>query len=1302
MPLGFGDRATVDLLLEISGRNDASSAVARAAADISALSAREKEFNAVTKAQNDLLKVNNDLRKAAHDMERLNQSYAAFARHDQSYNRFDNPNRYVNDLAKAENALRRIRQVEREMEGGGTKKVWQGLTNRDLDTIQRRMEKMGLSLSQYAEHMRTTEQGLGAFKTPKDINVVADKLSNLARAQEALGMHADELAVKLNHAEGAAHTAKWAEFNAVMDESAKASHDFERAWSDSERALQSSARIAKDTERALSDVGKTVKVAGKEVDKTSAFWGKLANRLDKSAAGFNRVGIGLFRVGYFIGAPIKGLALLTHAAELGDRTFSKFLGPLGFIAGPLSAIIGLATAAAGALLLLPTAIGAIVAALTVLADIAGTGLAFFVGLIPPVTMLVGLLGGLGAAFAYVTTQSIKNARTAQDHADALRTLHAAQATYNQDLKKQGANDPQTLRALVDLHKAQDAFSQSQLGVAINSAHIEDKFKSLVGTLSKDFTPEIISGTKALSGWLSYLDKVAHMPLNKAFASLAGAGVNRLQHNLEAIGGRIGPVIQDAIAVAFGSQNLRNKMVHDWNQIMNFLSGPHGALNPVEKWFNMQHFQRTGFRWAHELLSWINSSGLMGDVASLLGNAIKDGIIFGIKAGFAFLKTEPGLLTAGAIGGALIGGKLLGMGISALGAFAGGKLIAGAGSLAASVVGGGAASQLVIPGLEGGAAGAAFSPALAAALPILAIALEGFMSTTAPRLTGIQRLSQLTPLHPVGVTGESAFGQARFGHLRPAAISTFISQLSAHGGFNRFSRSDTVSGARDISAILGLDHRSAELNRSFSLLAQRPLAPNELFMIAHNMGLRQGIAAFARESGGRLPGSSVLGVLARHPRIQQLTGTLAAAMHGIPTRRDLNILAHVPTNAISAVEHLIRVVHGMPSRKQIRVTVKGVEEAQKHVEAMYKHLHQLSMERHQIQMRGGNTQQVDHQITGIQNKIKALSRNRTDVGKGLYLKPQYGLLTSHAQSIGRSIDQGVANGITANTGIFDGAVQAASNVIFQDFKKYIKSSSPSKRAAIEIGIPIVQGITAGMLKAVNSAQNTKGAKTVMQTMLQTMMGVFDNFKSQFQQGFGSLFTGPGGTGVNPRTGFSTPLATLLGFPGTKIPFGVVAGDLRSQLQTFKKFSRGLNQLQRKGYPLLLIQQIAALGPAAQPEIDALLSANLNQVHQYSRMFNEAQKIINKASVRQSIEQLDIWKSAGKGVAVGILAGLRSTEPQMEEIMARVISKVLKGETGHGRSGTRPHTVVHQTINASPSETLGTTLRRASFHYRHAST
>jgi len=214
-------------------------------------------------------------------------------------------------------------------------------------------------------------------------------------------------------------------------------------------------------------------------------------------------------------------------------------------------------------------------AIVALADAIGTLIAIVADLVAPLTLVIGLLGLLGGAF-----------------------FLAAKKAFG-------------------MHE--DGFGQAIAG-------LKKQFDDLTTTLVGRFMPVFQFLIHNASQALDYLNKIAKLPLDQAFKSLATTGVQAVTKFLEQVGHLLAHPIRLAFQIAFGTGKGGNEVASAisglWNQFTNFLFGyskshpielrpgvfkietktVDGALQPFIDWFNRHDFTAQGIKIGHELLN----------------------------------------------------------------------------------------------------------------------------------------------------------------------------------------------------------------------------------------------------------------------------------------------------------------------------------------------------------------------------------------------------------------------------------------------------------------------------------------------------------------------------------------------------------------------------------------------------------------------------------------------------------------------------------------------------------------------------
>ncbi len=182
-----------------------------------------------------------------------------------------------------------------------------------------------------------------------------------------------------------------------------------------------------------------------------------------------------------------------------------------------------------------------------------------------------------------------------------------------------------------------------------------QFHDLIYTLGGRFLPLFSQLAGAAKTALTYLNKIAHLPLKQAFESLSTTGIAMLNKFVYAVANVLAKPFKLGIQIAFGSagDNANKAIAGWWDSFTKYLFGytaTHkivlgghvisidktqvaGALDPIIKFFNSQHFVDTGLRWAREIIQglirlWHNDKKLRDAVRRILRDA-------GHQAGKAF-------------------------------------------------------------------------------------------------------------------------------------------------------------------------------------------------------------------------------------------------------------------------------------------------------------------------------------------------------------------------------------------------------------------------------------------------------------------------------------------------------------------------------------------------------------------------------------------------------------------------------------------------------------------------------------------
>ncbi len=340
---------------------------------------------------------------------------------------------------------------------------------------------------------------------------------------------------------------------------------------------------------------------------------RAAKKVNKTMSGgpFNlfdtigNVGYALLRMGGFAQDGEKALGDMFTTASDGEG----IMAGLGKTLTSLAPIAGVAAtgfvALGGALLVLPALAAAATFVLVALLDTVTILSAVVVAFLGPLSVLGALLGGLGAAFVLSGQRALKGGGIFKD------------------------------------------FAKQVEGVT-------SKFHDLIYTLGGRFLPLFSQLASAASQALTYLGKIAKLPLKQAFESLGTTGIAMLNKFVYGVANVLKKPFKLAIQIAFGAGggNANSAIAAWWDSLTKYLFGytkskpVHigsqivfkqkqitGALQPILDFFNKQHFVDTGLRWAREIIAglirlWHDDKGLRDAVRAIFKDA-------GHQAGKAF-------------------------------------------------------------------------------------------------------------------------------------------------------------------------------------------------------------------------------------------------------------------------------------------------------------------------------------------------------------------------------------------------------------------------------------------------------------------------------------------------------------------------------------------------------------------------------------------------------------------------------------------------------------------------------------------
>lgn len=313
-----------------------------------------------------------------------------------------------------------------------------------------------------------------------------------------------------------------------------------------------------------------------------------------------------------VGDALVKLDLAKHAVnDLGDeaeQTDAKmaataastgfFEGALASLNGVLGSSIPLLGGFSVPLIALPAVAGAAAVAIVALADVIGTLIAIVADFVAPITLVAGLLGSLGIGFAIAAKRAAEGGGPFKEFHKQLEGLHTQFDKVSTDL---------ALRFLPYLER-----------LATGASHA-----------------------------LTFIDKLAHEPLDKAMHDMATRGVQMLNNFVNQIAATVARPIRLAFQIAFGAgpggNEFASAVASWWNRLTHFLFGytqthqihigrflgplttsqVDGIFQPVIDWFGRHHFAKQGIRIGHEILDGIKKSGLDKNLSTYFGAVFKD-------------------------------------------------------------------------------------------------------------------------------------------------------------------------------------------------------------------------------------------------------------------------------------------------------------------------------------------------------------------------------------------------------------------------------------------------------------------------------------------------------------------------------------------------------------------------------------------------------------------------------------------------------------------------------------------------------
>lgn len=244
---------------------------------------------------------------------------------------------------------------------------------------------------------------------------------------------------------------------------------------------------------------------------------------------------------------------------------------------------------------LAAAFAALAFAAVALASVLGTLVAIAADLVAPVSLLVGLLGGLGVGFVIAA----KRAADGGPHLDSF------------------------------------ADKVDKLG---------SMFHRTSTILAQRFLPYLNELADAASQALTFLDRVIKLPLGQAFRTIDTQGTKMLGKFVDRVAQVLSKPIRLAFHVAFEDSAFSNMVADWWHRFTGFLFGEvqrkpirlpsgriieisskqvDGVFQPLVDWFNRHHFTRQGIQIGRQILRGVMNSGMRDRMVSFIGDVLKE-------------------------------------------------------------------------------------------------------------------------------------------------------------------------------------------------------------------------------------------------------------------------------------------------------------------------------------------------------------------------------------------------------------------------------------------------------------------------------------------------------------------------------------------------------------------------------------------------------------------------------------------------------------------------------------------------------
>jgi hypothetical protein len=227
------------------------------------------------------------------------------------------------------------------------------------------------------------------------------------------------------------------------------------------------------------------------------------------------------------------------------------------------------------------------------------------------------------------------------------------------------------------------------------------------------------------------------------------------------------------------------------------------------------------------------------------------------------------------------------------------------------------------------------------------------------------------------------------------------------------------------------------------------------------------------------------------------------------------------------------------------------------------------------------------------------------------------------------------------------------------------------------------------------QELQQAQQDLKSVTDNMMNIYTNAQQQYQSQLGTLFQGPWMTGSimgrRQQFGFSARPQDLL-------------RDMRMQVTQLRHFHNTVENMRRRGAPRALIEQVQAMGPEAQKQLDTIMK-DPKIYKEWVKAFGQGQRLVDAYAKQDLRAQVKRWEKHGKNIALAIAKGIRSENTTLENSIRGMVRRMFPGLAERAtpkkkeKGGDTHNHVTYNIHESRKGEGLQSMLRRTHFYYRN---